>query len=144
MTLARPASGTSMKSSNRSVPALPTPTMNPPPDCHRERCVGNHAVRGEVEVPAAKLGIARSVLSGWLQQAKPKVSACMAEHHHAISFAQGGREYAVLFCYTCGQYALWRDGELIGFGARWDPPGLIALNELLAEGGVAGHVPPSR
>jgi hypothetical protein len=113
-------------------------------DCRKVRCIGGSMIVAAIDVPSAKLGLAKSVVSGWLKVPRPKHSACMMEEHHALSFSHGGHRYVMLLCYTCGQYMLLVDGKMSGYGDRWDPPGLAVLNGLLADGGAAGYVPPAR
>jgi hypothetical protein len=101
-------------------------------DCRMGNCIeGNAVVAGVILRDFASNAQARTVVREWLVDGVLAEPACAPEYRHAVAFASGGRDVAVLFDYACNNYRIVIDGTL-GDGAVRSPSGRQALDALLA------------
>ena len=106
--------------------------------CRRGPCLGGQRKLGNTTLATeSDKAVVQALLEGWMGKEPNYGTACIAQYHHAVSFAGGGHAYDVLLCYGCGQYKLLRDGVEVAEGQGAHPVGHTVLNQRLAAAGLS-------
>ena len=105
-------------------------------------CIDGNRVLGRIGIDQAEQkAVLAKVLEDWASMEPNYGLSCAAIYHHAVTFDSGSHHYDVLLCYTCGQYAILRDGERLATGQAAKASGLESINSWLRDAGLPAFVP---